>query len=206
VTKTETTSGCSNTDDVTVTVNVSSPTFTLELHQPSLCTQYGSVLITPTVAGSYHYSIDGGNTFTNTTGSFTNLVSGSVTGIQIKNDANGCSSTLLNCGDPSLPSITTKAAPETVVNALSPEPTVKAFPNPFSDQVKFVINSPAAGNGSLDIYNVMGQKVKSVYQGRVLAGNNSFEVTIPKKDQQTLIYMFRVGDKKVTGKLLQLNN
>jgi hypothetical protein len=85
-------------------------------------------------------------------------------------------------------------------------PTVKAYPNPFNDHVKFVINSPSAGNGSLDIYNVMGQKVKSVYQGRVLAGNNSFEVTIPKKDQQTLIYMFRVGDKKVTGKLLQLNN
>jgi len=72
--------------------------------------------------------------------------------------------------------------------------------------MKFVINSPAAGNGSLEIYNVMGQKVKTVYQGRINAGNQSFELTIPKKQQQTLIYMLRVDGKKVTGKLLQLNN
>jgi len=86
------------------------------------------------------------------------------------------------------------------------EPTVRAFPNPFNDRVKFVINSPAAGNGSLEVYNVMGQKVKTVYQGRINAGDQSFEFTIPKKQQQTLFYMLRVDGKKVTGKLLQLNN
>jgi hypothetical protein len=84
--------------------------------------------------------------------------------------------------------------------------TVKAYPNPFNDRVKFVINSPAAGNGSLEVYNVMGQRVKTVYQGRINAGNQSYELVIPKKQQETLIYILRVDGKKVTGKLLQLNN
>jgi len=134
---------------------------------------------------------------------FSGIPAGS--GYQVTFSRNGCSSATTAC-----PSIsagrTSRQNSESVQLVPSPVPTVKAYPNPFNDHVKFVINSPSAGNGSLDIYNVMGQKVKSVYQGRVLAGNNSFEVTIPKKDQQTLIYMFRVGDKKVTGKLLQLNN
>jgi hypothetical protein len=88
----------------------------------------------------------------------------------------------------------------------SSKPAVKAFPNPFNDRVKFVVNSPDAGNGSLEIYNLLGQKVKTVYQGHINSGDQSFELTIPKKQQATLIYIFRVGNKQVTGKLLQLNN
>jgi hypothetical protein len=201
-----TSTGCSATATASVSVSTAAPTFNVNLVQPTLCTQYGSVTITPTLAGSYHYSIDNGTSFTNTTGSFTNLVSGAVTGIKIRSDATGCTSDPLSCGTTNLPSITAKAPSTNETGILVQEPTVKAYPNPFNDRVKFVINSPAAGNGSLEVYNVMGQRVKTVYQGRINAGNQSYELVIPKKQQETLIYILRVDGKKVTGKLLQLNN
>jgi|GEM_PF-4286790 len=120
-------------------------------------------------------------------------------------NSGGCISTASSCGTFSVTGAVTQK--EIVTNApVIESPTVNAYPNPFNDRIKFVIKSPNAGNGSLEIYNVMGQKVKTVYQGHINTGDQSFEITIPKKQQQTLIYMLRVDGKKVTGKLLQLNN
>ena len=83
--------------------------------------------------------------------------------------------------------------------------SLKALPNPFSDNVKFVLSAPQAGNGSLEIFNMLGQKVKTVFQGRIISGINTFQVNLPAMKSAELIYVLRVGDKKVTGKLLQLN-
>lgn len=134
---------------------------------------------------------------------FSGIPAGS--GYQVTFTRNGCTSATAGC-----PSVsagrTSKQSAETVQLATSSDPMVKAYPNPFNDRVKFVVNAPSAGNGSLEVYNIMGQKIKTVYQGHINAGDQSFELTIPKKQQATLIYIFRVGDKKVTGKLLQLNN
>ena len=82
---------------------------------------------------------------------------------------------------------------------------VTAYPNPFSGKVKFVVSSKIAGRGSLEVYNMLGQKVKSVYQGNIIAGNQIFEMTLPSAQRSNLIYILRVGDKRVTGKLLHLN-
>ena len=49
-----------------------------------------------------------------------------------------------------------------------------------------------------------GQKVKTIYQGHMNAGIYNYEVTLPVKQSATLIYMLRVGDKHLTGKLLQI--
>ena len=82
--------------------------------------------------------------------------------------------------------------------------TVKAYPNPFNDQVKFVVNSAQAGSGTLDLYNMMGQKVKTVYHGFVPAGVNNFDLNLPGQNNSTLIYRFSMGTKQITGKLLQI--
>jgi hypothetical protein len=208
VTKTDNATGCTNTKTVTVTVNKVLPAFTVSIVQPTLCNT-GSLTITPCVAGSYHFSI---GTASNTSGAFNNLKTGDVTSVQVSNDASGCASDPVSCSNlgnySSCPqeSPVTNRQSSTAINADVDQPTVKAYPNPFSDKIKFVINSPASGNGSLEVYNIMGQKVRTVYQGHVIAGDQSFELTIPKKQQATLVYIFRVGEKKVTGKLLQLNN
>ena len=82
---------------------------------------------------------------------------------------------------------------------------VTAYPNPFSDRVKFVVTSAVSGKGSLEVYNMLGQKVKSVYQGNIIAGNQTFELNLPSSARSNLIYVLTIGDKRVTGKLLHLN-
>jgi hypothetical protein len=214
------TNGCTDQKSQQISVDQTAPTFKVCITQPTLCNR-GSLTIVPDAPGTYRYSIDG-TTFlsANTTNfsisspnaTFSNLLTGDVTSVKIQNNTTGCYSAGLSCSSLSAnlassctsSGITSKVQEESLL--LTNEPTVKAYPNPFNDRVKFIINSPAAGNGSLEVYNVMGQRVKTVYQGRINAGNQSYELVIPKKQQETLIYVLRVDGKKVTGKLLQLNN
>ena len=83
--------------------------------------------------------------------------------------------------------------------------TVKATPNPFSNQVRFTITNPEAGSGSLDIYNMAGQKIKTVYEGHIPAGASYFDLNLATRQVANLVYVLRIGDKKMTGKILQLN-
>ncbi len=82
---------------------------------------------------------------------------------------------------------------------------VTAAPNPYTDRVKFNLVSAVSGMGSLEIYNTLGQKIATVYQGFVTAGINiSKEYVVPAEKRSTLIYIFKVGEQRVSGKLLGL--
>jgi len=83
--------------------------------------------------------------------------------------------------------------------------SVQAFPNPFNDRVKFVITSPVADNGNLEVFNMTGQKIKTVYTGFIAAGTQTFELSLPTQQVANLVYVLRIGDKKMTGKILQIN-
>jgi hypothetical protein len=82
---------------------------------------------------------------------------------------------------------------------------VLAYPNPYNDKVRFQVTSLEAGRGSLEVYSLLGQKVKTVYQGQINAGSQSFEMSVPLKQRSDLIYVLKIGDKKISGKLLQMN-
>lgn len=100
---------------------------------------------------------------------------------------------------PDLPAIASK------VSAGS-EISVKAFPNPFNNEVKFNINIPEAANGRLELVNTLGQKVKTVFDGPLNEGLNAFEVNISSENgTSTLFYILYVGDRQFTGKLLRTN-
>ena len=114
----------------------------------------------------------------------------------------GCISSTASCSPP-----TVIAKATTPINeSASSETTVKAYPNPFSDKINFVVTSSVAGKGNLDIYNMMGQKVKTVYTGFIAAGTQIFELSLPAHQVSSLIYVLRIGDKKMSGKILQINN
>ncbi len=81
---------------------------------------------------------------------------------------------------------------------------VTAFPNPFTDRVRFVVNTLEAGTGSLEVHNMLGQKVKTVFQGRFNAGTQNFELQLPGNQQSTLIYVLKINGKQVSGKMLQV--
>jgi len=80
---------------------------------------------------------------------------------------------------------------------------VKAYPNPFNERVKFVVTAPQAGYGTLELVNMLGQKVKTVYSGYMPAGGQTLEMTLPARRTSSYFYIFRMGGKQVTGKLLQ---
>lgn len=81
---------------------------------------------------------------------------------------------------------------------------VFASPNPFNDRVRFQIESPVSGHGNLEVFNMLGQKVKTVYEGHVEAGRGQvIEFSVPQTLRSNLIYVMRVGNHRVTGKLVR---
>jgi hypothetical protein len=80
---------------------------------------------------------------------------------------------------------------------------VKAFPNPFNDRIQFSIESNVSGKGSLVVYNMIGQKVKTVFEGYVFAGRGQVvDFKVPAASRANLIYILTINGKQRTGKVI----
>ncbi|HUS02780.1 MAG TPA: T9SS type A sorting domain-containing protein, partial [Chitinophagaceae bacterium] len=194
--------------------------------QPSLCSSTGSITVTSPTGTGYQYSIDNGANWQTAT-LFPNLAAGSSPNIIVQSpqgcisasasscDASNCanqrtSSSVVNSDKTTKSQNTIQApislkTPINIDNISIKETSVKAYPNPFSDKVKFEVTSAIAGNGSLEIVNMMGQKIRTVYQGFISVGSQTFELSLPVNQISHLVYVLRIGNKKMTGKLLQIN-
>jgi hypothetical protein len=96
--------------------------------------------------------------------------------------------------------------PVSEANAETGTLKVSAFPNPFKNRVNFVIASPVSGQAVLEVFNVVGQKLQTVYEGHITAGvNQTVEFKTTSTLNGTLIYRLRIGGKTVTGKLININ-
>jgi hypothetical protein len=107
------------------------------------------------------------------------------------------------CPAPAIVSTTIGARPsgEVAANGL----TVSAYPNPFRDRVSFVINSEVSGQATLEVYNMLGQRMQTVYNGNVVANRSQLvEYRVSQAFNGGLIYIFKQGGKQVTGKLLNI--
>jgi len=181
--------------------------------QPSLCgPATGSITVLSPTGDGYQYSINGGSSWQAET-LFGNLAAGSNPSIIVQN-ANGCISSAATCDGASV------CAPQNTQNALqssvssstqtyiAPEQqttTVKVYPNPFNSKVRFSIESPVSGKASLDIYNIAGQKLNTVYQGYLFAGRKQvIDYNAPSTNNGTLIYTLKIGGKQVNGKVVQV--
>jgi hypothetical protein len=183
----------------------------------SLCGGDGtaSLTISNAVIGDIYYLVqDAGGatssaTASSTTLTFTGLTPGKNFTVHGEDVVNGttCVGGSATCTDLTgvcaAGGITSKVT--TNIEFTESETTVKAYPNPFSDRIKFVVTTPVAGRGNLEVYNMMGQKVKTVYQGFITAGTQSFELSMPKQQISNLVYVLRIGSKKMSGKILQIN-
>jgi hypothetical protein len=97
------------------------------------------------------------------------------------------------------------AVQEITLQKLSSRPKVTAAPNPFNDRIRFSLKSEVTGRGTLELYNMLGQKVKTVFQGQVNAGQvQTIEYAVPVSQRSNLIYVFRVGAEQTSGKLVGL--
>ncbi len=79
-----------------------------------------------------------------------------------------------------------------------------AYPNPFNAATTIAYQLPAASRVNLDIYNVLGQRVTSLVDGNVEAGNHS--VTWDASGYSSGIYFYKlsVGDKVFTRRMTLL--
>jgi hypothetical protein len=86
------------------------------------------------------------------------------------------------------------------------EVQIKAYPNPFSEQVSFRFVSPVKGKAILEIYNIGGQRMAVLFNGMVDAGvSKTVQYTKEKTGASgTLIYKLTIGDKVMHGKVQAL--
>ncbi|HEV7331534.1 MAG TPA: hypothetical protein VGN63_10890 [Flavisolibacter sp.] len=83
---------------------------------------------------------------------------------------------------------------------------VAAYPNPYSDVVKFTIESDVSGNAQLELVNMLGQRVAVVYNGFVEANTaRVIEYRMPATVPENVIYALNIGGKRVTGKLFRVH-
>ena len=197
----------SNSVNVTVVSNPAKPTVTIT--EPTLCgSPTGTLTVTnPVVGATYTVTQSAGGfnptpvVYASGTLSFTGLKPGF--GFSVVATVGTCSSATTDCDH--LGPVVNRSTTVQFENTAEAQTTVKAYPNPFSDKVKFIVTSPVGGEGNLEIYNMMGQKVRTVYTGFISAGTQNFELSLPAQQVSTLVYILRIGDKKVTGKILQVN-
>ncbi len=110
----------------------------------------------------------------------------------------------------SLPSSSTPCPPVTLARPVSESFAstdnlkVTAYPNPFKATVRFTIESTVSGQAQLQVYNTLGQRISTVYNGYLQANRSQVVEYKAPRLGSNLIYILRVGGKQVTGKLLRI--
>lgn len=84
--------------------------------------------------------------------------------------------------------------------------SVLAYPNPFKGQLNFRFVASASSRATLEVFNVFGQKLETVFDGEVTTGKTYF-ATFRKVTggQNMLIYKLTLGSKVVTGKVQSMD-
>ena len=203
------------TNCVAVTIKPAPLTPSLAYHPPACDDSVFYITVSNVTAGASYTLVDkNGNPIPKAipaspyvasgTFDFTNIPAGSGYSVTVSSNGCGPASAPAPCGEPD---VAGKAKNNLITETISQGQgtIVKAYPNPFSDKINFVITTQTGGQGALEVFNFMGQKVKTVYTGFIGAGTQTYELNMPAKQIANLVYVLRVGDKKITGKLLQMN-
>lgn len=75
-------------------------------------------------------------------------------------------------------------------------------PNPFDDITTIGVNVRKATNITLEVANIMGQKVKTIDVGNVLPGLNKIEVDGSKLNPGLYFYTVKAGNSSITKKMI----
>jgi hypothetical protein len=80
---------------------------------------------------------------------------------------------------------------------------ISVYPNPYAAEVNFDILPSESGKGSLVLYDILGQRLTTVFDGDFVAGvikTITFQMSVTHR--QTAIYLFRIGNHTTAGKLI----
>ena len=82
---------------------------------------------------------------------------------------------------------------------------VVAYPNPFSDQIRFSITSPQSGKGILRLFDLNGVLIKTLDAGIIRAGQKiNIDYVAPAQHRVSMTYKLNVGNQEFTGKLINI--
>jgi hypothetical protein len=108
-----------------------------------------------------------------------------------------------DCGESVSKSVTITNSAELEIPVEDPIVNVKAYPNPFDDFIIFEFSSPDDTGARLEIYNVLGEKIDDVFNGRIDANRlNSINYIPEIMPDQLIIYRMTIGLEVHTGILM----
>ncbi|MCD4729277.1 MAG: T9SS type A sorting domain-containing protein, partial [Bacteroidales bacterium] len=80
---------------------------------------------------------------------------------------------------------------------------VKAYPNPFTNRLFFEVQSPVNTYGRLEIFDITGSKLKILFDGNLMAGQNYKVEYIPEIISSGMIFYKMVTKGKIiSGKVV----
>jgi hypothetical protein len=93
--------------------------------------------------------------------------------------------------------------PESTEAEVSKESNVSVYPNPATDQANFVFSAVETGKATIDIYDLAGARVASIYTASVEAGNE-YKTTFDAGTLATGVYTYRLtnGSTVEMGRLI----
>ena len=83
------------------------------------------------------------------------------------------------------------------------DPGLKVYPNPFKDRARFEFVSPVAALARIDVYNMAGQRVQTIFDGWV-EENTTYNAEFKPVDEISGMYIYRMqlGNSIYNGKLV----
>jgi hypothetical protein len=81
--------------------------------------------------------------------------------------------------------------------------TLKVYPNPFSDWLRFEFISPVDADARIDIFDITGRKVQTVFHKQVKAGIDYIADFKPVSNVSGMyLYLMTLGDEVFNGKVM----
>jgi ligand-binding sensor domain-containing protein len=85
-----------------------------------------------------------------------------------------------------------------VGNSINSENAINVFPNPAKGEVTFSFNTGKAGNAELDLYDMLGKKVCTVFNEEVGVGKHEVKYNINKLPAGLYIWRIKLKDRIAT--------
>ncbi len=76
------------------------------------------------------------------------------------------------------------------------------FPNPFNPSTAIKFSIPAAGDVQLTVFNMLGQKVATLVNGRLAAGSHNVTFDASSLSSGMYLYQLTSGGQTMTRKLM----
>jgi hypothetical protein len=76
------------------------------------------------------------------------------------------------------------------------------YPNPFNGTTMIRLEAPKAGRIRIDIFNVLGQKMETLFDGTVSAGENEFVWNSGQASSGIYFYRLESGERTATRRMM----